>query len=263
MRGNSTITATCPIIGGVMGGWTEIEVAGHPCDLFEPEAPSEHGYTVIYLHGVNLNRLVDNAEFTRLFDAHGLRVLAPTTQRSWWTDKICVEFDEQLTAERHVRENVLGEIAARFDAQPPRIALLGTSMGGQGALRLAIKYPDTFPIAAGISPAIDYQTRLAEGDEALGQMYPDPESARQDTATLHIHPLYWPRHMWFSCDPEDYRWHESSERFRMKLSALGVPHTCDLETSGGGHGFEYYNRMAETAIGFIANALDRERLRVV
>ena len=25
----------------------------------------------------------------------------------------------------------------------------------------------------------------------------------------------------------------------MKLAALGIPHECDLETSGGGHGFEY------------------------
>ena len=38
---------------------------------------------------------------------------------------------------------------------------------------------------------------------------------------------------------------------------------CDLETSGGGHGFEYYNRMAATALQFIVDALDRERLRLV
>jgi hypothetical protein len=37
----------------------------------------------------------------------------------------------------------------------------------------------------------------------------------------------------------------------MKLYSLGVPHECDLETSGV-HGFEYYSLMAERAVGFIA-----------
>ena len=48
----------------------------------------------------------------------------------------------------------------------------------------------------------------------------------------------------------------------MKLGSLGVPFECDLETSGGGHGFAYYGTMAEQACDFVANALDRERLRV-
>ena len=37
---------------------------------------------------------------------------------------------------------------------------------------------------------------------------------------------------------------------------------CDLETTGGGHGFEYYNRMAARAMEFIAERLESERLRV-
>ena len=93
-------------------------------------------------------------------------------------------------------------------------------------------------------------------------MYPDPETIRQDTATLHVHPLNWPRHIWFCCDPAD-RWHESAERLRSKLVALGIPHEYDLDTAGGGHSFDYYNRMAPTAIRFIAEQLERERLRVV
>ena len=136
-------------------------------------------------------------------------------------------------------------------------------MGGQGGLRFAFKYPQTFPVVAAISPAIDYHVRMDEGDETLIQMYADRESARQDTATLHVHPLNWPRNLWFCCDPIDVRWHESADRLRMKLAALGIPFACDLETSGGGHGFEYYQRMAADAVGFIAERLDTERRRVV
>lgn len=245
-----------------LGTWSEVTVGGHPCDVYEPPRRNEHGFVVIYLHGVHLNRLVDKTAFIEQFARHGLPVVAPLTGRSWWTDRICHEFDQQLTAERHLLDNVLPYIERRWETNNRQVALLGTSMGGQGALRIAYKHPDRFPVVAAISPAIDFQTRFDE-DKVIQQMYSDAEAVRQDTATLHIHPLNWPRHQFFSCDPTDYRWWESADRLRMKLYSLGVPHECDLETSGGGHGFDYYSIMAERAVSFIAERLDQERRRLL
>jgi S-formylglutathione hydrolase FrmB len=209
-----------------------------------------------------MNSLRDKVEFARQFDRHGFRVLCPRTGRSWWTDRVCPEFDSTITAERYVVDHCLDWIGRQWRVEPPRVALLGTSMGGQGALRIAFKHPRRFPVVAAISPAIDYHQRMDEGDETLHLMYADKEAARQDTATLHVHPLNWPRNTWFCCDPRDVRWHESADRLRMKMVALGIPHDCDLETSGGGHGFEYYDRMAEKALAFVAQRLESERLRV-
>jgi S-formylglutathione hydrolase FrmB len=245
-----------------LGIWSTASIHGHEADVFEPAQPNPHGYVVVYLHGVHLNRLTDKPAFVSEFEKFGLRVICPRTARSWWSDRICTEFDPDVSAERYVVKHVLDWVQKRWGAAPPQIALLGTSMGGQGALRLAFKHPQKFPIAAAISPAIDYHLRMREGDETLFAMYADKEDARQDTATLHVHPLNWPRHTWFACDPVDERWHESAERLRMKLAALGIPHTCDLETSGGGHGFEYYNRMAEMAVAFLVERLEAERLRI-
>ena len=245
------------------GTWTEESISGHSCDVYTPPRRSQHGYVVLYLHGVHLNRLHDKQPFIEQFDKHGLAVVCPHTQRSWWTDKICLEFDPRISAQRHVLENVLPFIETELSAKPPQIGLLGTSMGGQGALRLAYKFPQLFPVVAAISPAIDFQLRYNEGDETIPQMYPDPEAARQDTAILHVHPLNWPRHQFFCCDPEDYRWWDSADRLRMKLYSLGIPHECDLETNGGGHGFDYYNRMAARAVSFLADKLDEERRRIV
>ncbi len=245
-----------------MGVWTEQSLAGHPCDLFEPANPNEHGFVVLYLHGVHLNRLRDQPRFTEILDQWRLPVVAPYGGRCWWVSKLCPDFDPQLTPERHVLDNVLPFIAERWGATPPRIGLLGTSMGGQGALRFAYKYPNRFPVVAAISPTIDYQSRYDE-DEILQAMYSDPEAARQDTALLYVHPLNWPRHQFFCCDPADYRWWDSADRLRMKLYSLGVPHECDLETTHGGHGFEYYNVMAERAVKFLVDRLDQERRRLV
>jgi S-formylglutathione hydrolase FrmB len=218
---------------------------------------------VLYLHGVHLASLSDNAAYNRLFTEHGLRVIAPQTGACWWADKLCPDFDTQLTPERYVVDHVLPYIEQRWGAAPPRIALFGTSMGGQGALRMAFKHPRLFPVVAALSPAIDFQIRYRDGDRMLTRMYADAEAARQDTALLHVHPLNWPRNMWFACDPADVRWHESSERLKMNLYSLGIPHDADLETTAGGHGWEYYNHMAPAAIRFIVERLERERLRIV
>src|SRR5213082_1882618 len=111
------------------GTWTTETVARHPCDVYLPPRRNPHGYVVLYLHGVHLNRLNDQPTFIEQFDRHGLAVVAPVTKRSWWTDNICLEFDLRISAERHVIDNVLPSIESRLAARPPRIGLLGTSMG--------------------------------------------------------------------------------------------------------------------------------------
>jgi S-formylglutathione hydrolase FrmB len=245
--------------------WTEELVGGHPCDLFTPQQRNPNGYVVLYLHGVHMERLVDKRPFTEEFERHGLVVVAPMTNRSWWSDRIGREFDPKISAQQHLLQNVMPFIDHRFDARPPRIALLGTSMGGQGALRMAYRFPHIFPTVAAISPAIDFHLRMIDPEEGdpLLEMYSDPEAARQDTAILHIHPLNWPRNQFFCCDPDDLRWFDSADRLRMKLSSIGIPFQADLETRAGGHGFQYYNAMAHKAIDFVVNSLNSERLRVV
>lgn len=247
----------------LLPGWEVANVSGHNCDLFTPKTNNSHGFLAIYLHGVHLGRLVDNPTATALLEEHGLPCVAPMTQRSWWTNKICEEFDSEITAERYVLDRVLPFIAERYGAKPSQTALFGTSMGGQGALRLAFKHPQRFPIVAALSPAIDFYTRYDEADETIPLMYPDPEAARQDSAILHVHPLNWPRNMFFCCDPADLRWFDSSDRLRMKLYSLGIPYECDLETSAGGHSWKYYNHMLPKVFSYLLARLEQERLRVV
>ncbi len=251
-------------MNNLLAGWTRETVAGHTCEIFEPPEPSPHGHVVVYLHGIHLATLSSDPVYTRQFARHGLRAIVPITARSWWSDRICPEFDPAVTAERYVIDSVLPYIQTRWKTVPPGVALLGTSMGGQGALRISFKHPNKFPIVAALAPAIDFYKRYYEDDEVtLPQMYDSPESARQDTATLHVHPLNWPRNIWFCCDPTDYRWHESTDRLRSKLYALGIPHDYDLETIAGGHSWPYYAHMAPVAIDYIVERLERERLRVV
>ena len=247
-----------------LGTWSETEVAGHACHVFEPAQPSEHGHTVVYLHCSYSAKLRAYPTFVEPFARRGLRIIQPMGGRCWWTDRIWAPFDSEISAERYVLVKVLPFISEHWNVRPPQLALLGVSMGGQGALRISYKHPNIFPTVAAILPSIDFQKRIEEGiDPGLEAMYRDAEDARQDTATLHIHPLNWPRNQFFCCDPTDLRWHESADRLRMKLWSLGVPFECDLETVAGGHSFEYACHMAERCAHFIADRLEHERLRII
>ncbi|MCA9263687.1 MAG: hypothetical protein KDA60_07545 [Planctomycetales bacterium] len=245
------------------GSWTTHDVSGHAVDVYVPPRRAEQGYGLLYLHGVHLEPLRDKPAFLDEFDRRGLLVISPQCGPTWWSDRVTPHFDANISVQQYLLEELLPYAKKTWELTPPRIGLLGTSMGGQGALRLAYKFPDTFPVVSAIAPAIDYQLRIREGDEILLGMYGDEESARQDTALLHIHPLYWPRHQFFCCDPLDQRWFDSVDRLRMKLGSLGVPFEYDLDTSGGGHGFAYYDVMARRAIDFLVDRLDQERRRLV
>lgn len=241
----------------------EVEVAGHRCQVHEPAACNPHGWSVVFLHDVDAAGLIGREAYLAELGRHGLPCLAPLSGRSWWTERIWPGFDAAISAEQYVMEHVLDYAAERWGSQPPRIALAGIGMGGQGALRLSFRFPNRLPIVAAVSPAIDYQLAYYDEDEeALPTIYAEPEAARQDTATLHVHPLNWPRNLWFCSDPADDRWYTSADRLKMKLSALGIPHDADLETSAEGSPIDYSELMAVKAVKYVAERLERERMRV-
>src|SRR5262249_53159140 len=155
----------------------------------------------------------------------------------WWTDHICREFDEAISPERYILEQVVSYFADCWHILPPGIGLLGISMGGQGALRLAFRHPRTFPVVAGIASALDFHERYGEGTP-LDDMYDNKEQCRQDTAIMHVPPYDYPPHIYFAVDPRDIDWYRGNDRLHEKLSALGISHVADLTREGGGHSWE-------------------------
>src|SRR5688572_24934885 len=95
------------IMGEHIGKWSEVDVAGHACQVFEPARPSEHGYTVVYLHCSEAAKLAAYPAFAEEFERYGLRVIQPMSGRSWWTDRIWPVFDTKISAEGYVLQRVL------------------------------------------------------------------------------------------------------------------------------------------------------------
>src|SRR5580765_2575394 len=110
------------------GVWSQVELAGHVCRTYEPTSPSQHNYTVVYLHCSEAASLRSYPAFVREFDRYGLRVIEPVTGRSWWTARIWPEFDAAISAESFILDHIVPYAANRWNAAPPKLALLGVSM---------------------------------------------------------------------------------------------------------------------------------------
>jgi S-formylglutathione hydrolase len=238
-----------------MGGtWSAAEIAGKPADVYEPPGPGRPRFGVLYLHGHGLETLRDNGPFTALFDELRLACVCPHGGRCWWADRVCDEFDAGLTPERHLLDNVLPYFRTRWGVE--HVGLLGVSMGGQAALRLAFKHPRLFSVAAGVSSALEYHELYGQG-LPLDDLYDSKEQCRQDTAILHIHPAHYPPHLFFCIDPADAAWFRGNDRLHEKLAALGVPHELDLTTRAGGHSWDYFNHVAGRAVRFVNAGLEQ------
>jgi pimeloyl-ACP methyl ester carboxylesterase len=242
------------------GKWTAVDIAGKPADIYDPPIGRPR-FGLIYLHGIGQESLADRQVYTDVFAELGLGCVVPRGGFTWWSDRQLAEYDPVRTAEGYVRNDVVPYIRQRWLLPARAIGLFGVSMGGQGALRLAFKHPDEFPAVAGISPAIDYHDYHGQGN-SLDEMYDSKEQARQDSAILHVHPSQFPPHVFFCCDPED-DWHRGVDRLHEKLSALGVPHECDLTTKAGGHSWDYYNAVAGRVVRFLRDGLDQESRRLL
>jgi S-formylglutathione hydrolase len=242
------------------GTWTSEDIGGKAADTYAPADRPRFG--ILHLHGADLQTLRDRPAFTRLFDELRVACVCPHGDYSWWGDRIWPAFDPQVSAERYVLEQVLPHFERRWGFKPGSVGLQGNSMGGQGALRLAFKRPDLFPVVAAIAPALDYHDLYGQG-LSVDAMYDSKEQCRQDTAVLHVHPAHYPRHIFFCIDPTDADWYRGNDRLHEKLSALGIAHEIDFTTRGGGHSWVYFDRMAERVARFVCAGLEQEGRRLL
>jgi len=244
------------------GTWSTVEIGGKTADVFDPPDTARPRFGLLYRHGHSLETLRDNAVYTRLLNEQKLACVCPHGGHCWWADRVCSEFDPQVTPERWLLNQVLPFFQQRWGLAPRAIGLFGISMGGQGALRLAFKQPRLFPVVAGIASALDFHEVYGQGS-LLDELYDSKEQCRQDTALLHIHPSHFPAHIYFCIDPDDVRWFRGNDRLHEKLNALGVPHTIDLTTRAGGHSWDYFNHMAEPVVAFLHVGLEQESRRLL
>jgi len=245
----------------MLAGWQRIAIAGKPADIFDPPGGPPQ-YLMLFLHAVGLESLSGNEAYTTALAKAGAACCIPFTGRSWWSDRLCSEFDPTLTAERYLIDHIRPWMLERWQKFEKAFGCFGISMGGQGAIRLGFKHPHLFPAVAGVASAFDYHEWYGLGS-TIDAMYKSREACRQDTAILHLDGMRVPHTIAFACDPNDAEWYRGNDRLHEKLSAFGVPHTADLATEAGGHSWDYFDAMAPWVVQQLVEGLAKNSRRLM
>lgn len=135
-----------------------------PCD-----AGRQDGGTLYLLHGAGddastWHRLTTIELYAQTF---GCTVIMPEVNRSYYTDmEYGLDYFTYLTQE-------LPELCARMlnlDTDPAKTYVAGLSMGGYGALKCALTFPEKYAKAVSLSGVTDIRERLRDPDMPPGMI---------------------------------------------------------------------------------------------
>lgn len=234
--------------------WSDVSMSGKPAEVFDLDSGAAPKAAVVFLHGYDGLTLRENSAYTNLLNQYGLACVCPLGPGCWWSDRVFTPFDPVQSPVEFLSQAIPQICRDRWSLEPTQIGLTGVEMGGQGALQVAYRNARKFAVVAAISPKIDFETWYGHGT-TLDGIFPDREAARQATATLHIHPLDWPKHQLLLCDPADHYCIDGAMTLASKLSSTGIPFETDFVTTHGGFGWGYANAMAPRVMEFLGQHL--------
>lgn len=186
-----------------------------------------------------------------------LIVVMPDGGRGFYTDA-----REGMAYETAIVEDLITFIDARFQTRPERGArcIGGLSMGGYGAVKLALKYPERFCSAVSHSGALTVVQRLESGRmdpewmrEWTRVFGPSPVGGSDDLLALasRVPPELRPA-LRIDCGTEDFLLDES-RAFHAHLERIGYPH--EYAEYPGAHDWDYWDIHVREAVAFHARHL--------
>lgn len=104
-----------------------------------------HGYGGNDANWLDLTKLVHDAA------PYQMIVVMPAVGDTWYVDAV---HDTTQRVEQYMVRELPAEIEKHFSVDTTRQAIAGLSMGGYGALMLALRHPNRYTIAGGLSAAI-------------------------------------------------------------------------------------------------------------
>ncbi len=123
--------------------------------------------TLILLHGLSDNAAAwwMRTSIIRYAEAHGIAVLMPQGEKSFYHDMVFGDdYFSYLTEELpQLAEQMFG-----LSTAPENLMIAGLSMGGYGALRCALTYPERYRACAAFSSACDIR-QISEHTEVIEQ----------------------------------------------------------------------------------------------
>lgn len=130
-----------------------------PYNVFLPadyDKNKENRYPVVYLlHGLtgHFDNWAAKTKLDRYAADAGLIIVMPEGENGWYTDSATAPTDKY---ESYIVQELISEIDKKYRTLADRRhrGIAGLSMGGYGAIKFGLKYPETFALAGSFSGAL-------------------------------------------------------------------------------------------------------------
>ena len=230
---------------------------------YDGEADKNKRYPVVYLlHGLmgHYNNWTDKTRVAAVSSSLGMITVTPEGEDGWYTDSASKASDKY---ESYIIQELIPEIDKKFRTIPnrPNRAIAGLSMGGFGAVKFGLKYPELFSLAGSFSGAIGGATITEkEFPGAIGRTINsifgpvgsptrasnDPFSIIRTATPDKISKLPF---IYLDCGTEDFLFRNNRD-FVALLVDKKVPH--EYRQLPGEHNWTYWDRQVEEFLDLAA-----------
>lgn len=223
------------------------------------DGDSDRRYPVVYLlngHGGNNGSWGLVAPLDSLATAHDVIIVCPDGMDSWY-------FDSPVRGDMKMESFITKELVPYIDSHyrtlacPESRAITGLSMGGHGALWLAIRHKDLFHNAGSTSGGVDFTPWPGSWNlrGILGERNADPELWRTHTVASLVPDLKpGDLNIIFDCGTEDFFYNVNCE-LDSALNSRHIPHV--FSTSPGAHNGAYWGRSILPQLRYFGSVLAR------
>ncbi|QRR01177.1 alpha/beta hydrolase [Dyadobacter sandarakinus] len=217
---------------------------------------------VVYLlHGYSGNYadwITKANDFKSAADRYQMMIVCPDGGfGSWYWDSPA---DNQWKYETYLSGELVRWIDSKYKTIKDRKgrAITGLSMGGHGALYLAMRHQDIFGAAGSMSGGVDIRPYPNNWDMAkrLGTYAEQPERWERNTVINMLH-LLTPNALalMIDCGTEDF-FFKVNEKLHEELLYRGIQH--DYVTRPGAHNWPYWNNAVKYQLLFMSEFFSRK-----
>lgn len=206
-----------------------------------------HGYSGNYANWSKVEAVIKAADLYK-----EIIVCADGGFGSWYFDS---PIDTSFKFETYISKELVAWIDGRYATckSSKARAIAGLSMGGHGALYLAIKHPDVFGACGSMSGGVDIRPFPNNWDIAkrLGKYAEYPERWEKNTVVNMLY-LIQPNtlRIIIDCGTEDF-FYKVNEELHQELLLRNIPH--DYITRPGAHTWAYWSNAVAYQLLFFYN----------
>ncbi|HKW77792.1 MAG TPA: alpha/beta hydrolase-fold protein, partial [Candidatus Limnocylindria bacterium] len=183
-------------------------------------------------------------------------IVFPEGDQEYWVDHV-VDRATGANGEKwgtYTAREVVPAIDSRYRtiAKPDARAIGGLSMGGHGAMQLAMNFPGIWSAVGAHSPSL-----RPEGDAPTYLGFGDEFAARDPLALIKAKPEIARAYTWWLDTGSRDPWKRQTEQIHLQLDAFAIPHEWRLTT--GDHDLAYWSAHMDDYIKYYGVALCKGR----